>query len=55
MSPVRSKSQLRLMAAVANNPKFSEKVKIPQSVGKEFIDATPKHSYKKLKERLKKK
>lgn len=34
--PSTSKKQARLMAAVANNPKFAKKVGIPQSVGKEF-------------------
>lgn len=52
--PARSKSQFRLMAAVENNPKFAKKVGIKQSVGKEFVEATPKGSFKKLKERLKK-
>ena len=34
--PSTSDKQKRLMAAVANNPKFAKKVDIPQSVGKEF-------------------
>ena len=34
--PSKSEKQKRLMAAVANNPKFAKKVGIPQSVGKEF-------------------
>ena len=34
--PSTSDKQKRLMAAVANNPKFAKKVGIPQSVGKEF-------------------
>jgi hypothetical protein len=34
--PSTSEKQKRLMAAVANNPKFAKKVGIPQSVGKEF-------------------
>ena len=50
--PAKSKSQHRLMAAVANNPEFAKKVGIPQSVGKDFIKATPKGKFKKLKERL---
>ena len=34
--PSKSEKQKRLMAAVANNPKFAKQVGIPQSVGKEF-------------------
>ena len=34
--PSTSEKQKRLMAAVANNPKFAKEVGIPQSVGKEF-------------------
>jgi hypothetical protein len=34
--PSKSDKQKRLMAAVANNPKFAKKVGIPQSVGREF-------------------
>jgi len=34
--PSTSDKQKRLMAAVANNPKFAKQVGIPQSVGKEF-------------------
>ena len=34
--PSTSEKQKRLMAAVANNPKFAKQVGIPQSVGKEF-------------------
>lgn len=37
--PSKSKSQARLMAAVAHNPAFAKKVGIPQSVGKEFNKA----------------
>ncbi len=50
--PVKSKAQARLMSAVANNKKFAKKVGIKQSVGKEFIESTPKGKFKKLKERL---
>ena len=34
--PAKSAKQLKLMQAVANNPKFAKKVNIPQSVGKEY-------------------
>lgn len=37
--PSVSKKQHNLMAAVANNPKFAKKVGIPQSVGKDFMEA----------------
>ncbi len=37
--PSVSKKQHNLMAAVANNPAISKKTKIPQSVGKEFLNA----------------
>jgi len=39
MMPSKSPAQARLMAGVANNPKFAKQVGIPQSVGKEFNDA----------------
>jgi hypothetical protein len=35
--PAKSKAQERLMQAVANNPKFANKIGIPVKVGKEFI------------------
>ena len=34
--PSTSPKQARLMAAVAHNPAFAQKVGIPQTVGKEF-------------------
>ena len=34
--PSKSKKQHKFMSAVANNPKFAEKVGVPTSVGKEF-------------------
>jgi hypothetical protein len=37
--PSVSKKQHNLMAAVANNPAIAKKTKIPQSVGKEFLNA----------------
>jgi hypothetical protein len=37
--PSKSKKQHNLMAAVANNPKFAKKVGIPQSVGKDYVEA----------------
>jgi hypothetical protein len=37
--PSKTKKQERFMQAVANNPKFAKKVKVPQKVGKEFVKA----------------
>jgi len=37
--PSKSKKQHNLMAAVANNPEFAEKVGIPQSVGEDYVEA----------------
>jgi hypothetical protein len=37
--PSVSKKQHNLMAAVANNPAFAKKVRIPRSVGEEFMKA----------------
>lgn len=37
--PSKSKKQHNLMAAVANNPQFAERVGIPQSVGEDYIKA----------------
>lgn len=40
--PSKSKSQARMMAAVAHNPEFAKKVGIPQSVGEDFNKADVK-------------
>jgi hypothetical protein len=37
--PSKSPEQKRFMQAVANNPKFAKKVKVPASVGKKFVKA----------------
>jgi hypothetical protein len=37
--PSKSPEQKKFMQAVANNPKFAEKVKVPVKVGKEFVKA----------------
>ena len=34
--PSSSPKQARFMAAVAHNPQFAAKVKVPQTVGKDF-------------------
>ena len=48
----KSKDQLKFMQAVANNAEFAKKVNVPQSVGKEYTDKTPKNKFKKLKDKL---
>lgn len=40
--PSRSKSQQRMMNAVAHNPAFAKKVGIPTSVGQDFVAADKK-------------
>ena len=40
--PAKSKTQEKLMQAVAHNPKFAKKVGIPVKVGKEFIKPVTK-------------
>lgn len=49
--PLKSKAQQRLMFAAAKE--YTDKV--PKEVAQEYIDATPKVIFKRLKERLKKK
>ena len=44
--PSKSKSQARLMAAVAHNPEFAKKVGIPVSVGKDFNNADKGKKFK---------
>jgi len=51
MPPV-SKKQANLMNAVSHNAKFAKKVKIPQSVGKEFSAGGAQ--YKALPKKVKK-
>ena len=46
--PSRSKAQQKLMAAVANNPKFAKKIGIQQEVGKDFHSADKKRKFKVL-------
>lgn len=40
--PSKSQAQRRLMQAVAHNPEFAAKVDIPQSVGRDFVEADKK-------------
>jgi hypothetical protein len=37
--PSKTPEQKKFMQAVANNPKFAKKVKVPTKVGKEFFKA----------------
>jgi hypothetical protein len=43
------------MVGVAHNPQFAQKVKVKQSVGKEFSDADKGHDIKALPVRVPKK
>ena len=55
--PSVSGKQHRLMAAVATNPAVAKKTGIPQSVGKEFLDADKGKKFKgggEMKESMKK-
>ena len=47
--PAKSAKQLKLMQAVANNPKFAKKVNIPQSVGKEYSKESKMYNKKMMK------
>ncbi len=37
--PSLSEKQHRFMEAVAHNPKFAKKADVPQSVGKDYVEA----------------
>jgi hypothetical protein len=45
--PSKSKKQHYFMEAVANNPAFARKADIPQSVGREFVQADKGHKFSK--------
>ena len=45
--PSTSKKQHNFMAAVANNPAFAKKVGVPQSVGKDFLNADKNRKFSK--------
>jgi hypothetical protein len=47
LMPSKSKKQHNFMAAVANNPKFARKAGVPQSVGKDYIEADKMKGMKK--------
>ena len=44
--PSTSKKQHNFMAAVANNPAFAKKAGVPQSVGKDFLNADKGKTFK---------
>ena len=49
--PAKSKSQFRLMQAVAHNPKIAKKVGIPASTAAEYVQSNVgKKAYSKLPE-----
>lgn len=52
--PSISKSQKRLMAGVAHSKKFAAKMKIPQSIGKEFNQADKRSGIRNLPNKKKK-
>ena len=47
LMPSKSKKQQNFMAAVANNPKFAKKAGVPQSVGKDYVEADKMKGMKK--------
>lgn len=48
--PSKSKSQHRLIQAVAHSQKFAKKVGIPQTVGRDFVAADKRKSISKLRD-----
>mgnify|MGYP003704887467 CR=1 FL=1 len=44
--PSASKAQHNLMAMVAHDPKAAKRLKIPQSVGKDFVKADKGRTFK---------
>lgn len=50
--PIKSKAQQRLMYAAANNPEVAKKTGVSSKVAKEYIKATSKKRFAKLKEKL---
>ena len=48
--PSKSKKQQDFMAAVANNPKFAQKAGVPQSVGKDYVEADRMKGMKKYQQ-----
>jgi hypothetical protein len=52
--PTKSPAQARLMRAAAHDPEFAKKVKVPQEVAKEFVDADKKEKEKAEKDKKKK-
>lgn len=51
--PAKSKSQNRLMQAVAHNPKLAKKTGVPAKIAKEFVKETKGKKVSKLPERVK--
>lgn len=41
--PSKSDKQHRFMEAVAHSPEFAKKVGVPQSVGRDFVEADKTH------------
>ena len=53
--PLKSKSQARLMEMVAHDPEAAKRLHIKKEVAEDFIQATPKSAFSKLKEKVKSK
>lgn len=53
--PLKSRAQQRLFEAVSHDPEVAKKTGIKKEVADEFINATPKSAFSKLKEKVKKK
>jgi hypothetical protein len=51
--PAKTLKQLNTMRAAAHNPKFAKKVGIPVAVAKDYVEATPKDKFKRIKGMLK--
>lgn len=51
--PIKSKAQFRLMQAAAHDLEVAKRTGVSKKVAQEYIKATPKGRFKKLKEKLK--
>lgn len=52
--PSESRRQHRTMEAAAHDKEFAEKLGIPQSVAREYVDADERHTQWKKREKVKK-
>jgi len=49
---IKSKKQFKLFQAIRSNPEVAKRTGIKKEVAEEFIKATPKGAFKKLKEKI---